>query len=419
MRSLEDAEHRLADARANSAADKSSKNGSSPQKELEPDDEQKQFDGHNGDDRQDPRNGSKTLQIEELSIRSQGDKTKSNKTSVFSQTSSVRRVLDLELNALKEEEELQTRLKKHRRDAEQNERADLQEKLASKIAQKEIKKAKVPRSCGSSFRSASPVGTPDDNLTKVSGWMDKMEEAEIVPASINVPQGYQEGSVTTPVTTVQSTHGEQCSRWSMHGEQRCTGMDRTKTAIGAGSQIATAQLEVKFATSKLPMALIAGQIWVLPSNGGTPSSVFQVPQFTNRQKQYLPSQWPNFTSNAKYVYFINSSLPKLRLSEFSGDTLDRVTRVVGTIPSHCPPSKHRWQCKDESPENYGHRQGQECDCWLGIHRWDVQCGLERSSSNFWKNSNGCDCTTEKNILLSTDETIWRIPFDQVCENSVE
>ena len=37
LRSLEDAEHRLADVRASVAADKSSKNGSSPQKEPQPD----------------------------------------------------------------------------------------------------------------------------------------------------------------------------------------------------------------------------------------------------------------------------------------------------------------------------------------------------------------------------------------------
>ena len=41
LRSLEDAEQRLADVRANVAADKSSKNGTSPQKELQWDDKQK------------------------------------------------------------------------------------------------------------------------------------------------------------------------------------------------------------------------------------------------------------------------------------------------------------------------------------------------------------------------------------------
>ena len=41
LRSLEDAEQRLADARVNSAADKSSTKGTSPRKESEPDDEQK------------------------------------------------------------------------------------------------------------------------------------------------------------------------------------------------------------------------------------------------------------------------------------------------------------------------------------------------------------------------------------------
>ena len=53
MRSLEDAEQRLADARVNSAADKYSKNGTSSQKEPQPDDEQKGHDdGHNADDSQ-------------------------------------------------------------------------------------------------------------------------------------------------------------------------------------------------------------------------------------------------------------------------------------------------------------------------------------------------------------------------------
>ena len=42
LRSLEDAEQRLADVRASVAADKSSRNGTSPQKEPEPDEEQKE-----------------------------------------------------------------------------------------------------------------------------------------------------------------------------------------------------------------------------------------------------------------------------------------------------------------------------------------------------------------------------------------
>ena len=93
LRSLEDAEQRLADARVNSAAHKSSKKGTSPQKEPQSDNEQKRHDdGHNADDRQEPRNRARSLQIEELSIHSRGDKTKSNKTSVISTTSSARRV---------------------------------------------------------------------------------------------------------------------------------------------------------------------------------------------------------------------------------------------------------------------------------------------------------------------------------------
>ena len=220
LRSLEDAEQRLADVRASVAANKSSKNGTSPQKEPQPDNEQKKHNGHNADDSQEPQNGARSLPIEEMSIYSRSERAKSNKTSVISRTSSARRVMHLELKALKEHEELQNRLEKLEREAKQLEReakekeiADLQEEVARKarIAEKEIKMAKVSSSCGSSLRSISLVETPDDNLTKVSDWMDKTEEAENVASAINVPSVYQQTSVSAPVITVQSIQGGQCS----------------------------------------------------------------------------------------------------------------------------------------------------------------------------------------------------------------
>ena len=128
--------------------------------------------------------------------------------------------MHLEQKALKEHEELQKRLEKLEREAKQllqeakgKEIADLQEEVArkAKIAEKEIEMAKVSSSCGSSFRSISPVETPDDNLTKVSDWMDKTKEAENVASAINVPSVYQQTSVSAPVITVQSMHEGQCS----------------------------------------------------------------------------------------------------------------------------------------------------------------------------------------------------------------
>ena len=309
LRCLEDAEQRLADARVNSAADKS--NGTSPQKEPEPDEEQKEDNGHNADDSQKRNKCARSLPIEELSIHSRSKRTKSNKTSVISKTSSARRVLDLELNALKEQEELQSRLEKLRRNAEQNEIADLQEKLArkAKITEKEMEMAKVTSSCGSSFRSISPVETPDDNLTKVSDWMDKTEEAENEASTTNVPSVYQQTSVSAPVITAQSMHEGQCSALvrdlnppvkptiSTEAASRGIGKHRTKTVIDAVSQSATAQPEMKFAPSKPSMTLSADPNRLPPTFGGIQSGAFQVPQLANTQKQYLPSQGPNFASS--------------------------------------------------------------------------------------------------------------------------
>ena len=343
LRSLEDAEQRLADARVNSTADKSRKNCTSPQKEPQPDDEQKEDNGQNADDAQEREKGTRSLPIEELSIHSRSKRTKSNKTTVISKTSSARRVLDLEIKALKEQEELQTRLEKLRREANevkiaslQDEMVNLQEKLVrkAKIAEKEIEMAKVPSSCGSSFRSISPVKTPDDNLTKVSDWMDKTEEAENVASTTNVPSVYQQTSVSAPVITVQSMHEGQCSALvrdlnppvkptiSTEAASRGIGKHRTKTVIDAVSQRATAQPEVKFAPSKPSMTLSADPNRLPPTFGGIQSGAFQVPQLANTQKQYLPSQGPNFASNAKEDYYIRSSLPKLKLADFSGDPLE-------------------------------------------------------------------------------------------------
>ena len=264
LRSLDDAEQRLADARVNSAADKSSKNVTSPQKEPQSNNEQKGHDdGHNADNRQVRRIRARSLQIEALSMHSRSDKTKSKMTSVISKTSSARRVLHLELKALKEQEELQYRLEKLGRETKQKEMeiADLQGEVARKarIAEKEIELAKFSSSCDTSLRSISPVTSPDDNLTKVSDWMDKTEEAENVVSTTTVPSVYQQTSVSAPVITVQSMHEGQYSAQvrdlkssvqptiSTEAAVRDIGKDGTKTVIGTGSQRATAQPEVKFA----------------------------------------------------------------------------------------------------------------------------------------------------------------------------
>ena len=89
----------------------------------------------------------------------------------------------------------------------------------------------------------------------------------------------------------------------------------------AGLQEQMAGLQEKMA-SKPSLTLMAGQSWLPPTNGRNPSSAIDVPQFANPQKQYLPSQGPHFTSNARDDCFFKSSSPKLKLSQISGDPLE-------------------------------------------------------------------------------------------------
>ena len=164
--------------------------------------------------------------------------------------------------------------------------------------------------------------------------MDKTEEAENVASPINVPSVYKQTSVSGPVITVQSMQGGQCSAQvrdlksslkpviSTKAVVRDIGKDGTKTLIGVGSRRATAQPEVKFASTKPSMTLMADQNRLPPTFGDSPSDAFQVPQLANTQKQYSPSQGSNMASNVRDDYYIRSSLPKLKLAEFSGDPLE-------------------------------------------------------------------------------------------------
>ena len=122
------------------------------------------------------RSELESLQIEELGKHPQLAEIRSNRSSVISKTSSARRVFYSKAKAQKEQEELQTRLKKLKREAIEREIADLHEQLARKarIAEKEREIAEVSSSQGTSFPSVSSV----DSFTEDSRCMDETETIE-------------------------------------------------------------------------------------------------------------------------------------------------------------------------------------------------------------------------------------------------
>ena len=128
------------------------------------------------DEVQGQRSETGQLEIEELGKHPKLVETRSNRSSVISKSSSARRVLYLKVKAQKEQEELQTRLEKLKREAIQMEIADLHEQLARKarIAEKEREIAEVSSSQGTSFPSVSSA----DSFTEDSRCMAETETVE-------------------------------------------------------------------------------------------------------------------------------------------------------------------------------------------------------------------------------------------------
>ena len=253
LRSLEDAEQRLADVRASVAADKSSRNGTSPQKEPEPDEEQKEDNGHNADDSQERNKCARSLPIDELSIHSRSKRTKSNKTNVISKTSSARRFLDLELKSLKEQEELQTRLEKLRREANevkiaslQDEMVSLQEEMArkAKIAEKEREIAEVSSSQGTSFPSASSV----DSFTEDSRCMAETETVGVgAKSNIALPVHLKSENVVKLVHEGKFSALRRDSKPPTEADEQADRKDSTNADNGTCRQRATSQPDVTVA----------------------------------------------------------------------------------------------------------------------------------------------------------------------------
>ena len=141
LRSLENAEQKLADVRVTSTADASHKIDTSHQKKLEIDNGRKEQEDQNSNEYQEPRSQSKSLPMEELSIR-----TKSNRLSVSSKLSNTKRVL-LQLEAMKKQEDIDEQLELAAQKCQAEiRRINLRKKKMDKLTEKlEIAKLEDPK----------------------------------------------------------------------------------------------------------------------------------------------------------------------------------------------------------------------------------------------------------------------------------
>ena len=206
-------------------------------------------DDQKSDEVQGQRSETGQLEIEELGKHPKLVETRSNRSSVILKSSIARRVLHLKVKAQKEQEELQTRLEKLKREAIQMEIADLHEQLARKarIAEKEREIAEVSSSQGTSFPSVSSV----DSFTEDSRCIRCMAETETVQdgAKSNIALSVHlksENAVKLVHKGKFSAHRRD-SKPPTEADEQADRKDRTNADNGTCRQGATTQPDVNVA----------------------------------------------------------------------------------------------------------------------------------------------------------------------------
>ena len=198
------------------------------------------------DEVQGQRSETGQLEIEELGKHPKLVETGSNRSSVISKSSIARRVLYLKVKAQKEQEELQTRLEKLKREAIQREIADLHEQLARKarIAEKEREIAEVSSSQGTSFPSVSSV----DSFTEDSRCMAETETVgDGAKSNIALPVHLKSENVVKLVHEGKFSALRRDSKPPTEADEQADRKDSTNADNGTCRQRATSQPDVTVA----------------------------------------------------------------------------------------------------------------------------------------------------------------------------
>ena len=198
------------------------------------------------DEVQRQRSETGQLKIEELGKHPKLVETRSNRSLVISKSSLARRVLYLKVKAQKEQEELQTRLEKLKREAIQMEIADLHEQLARKarIAEKEREIAEVSSSQGTSFPSVSSV----DSFTEDSRCMAETETVgDGAKSNIALPVHLKSENVVKLVHEGKFSALRRDSKPPTEADEQADRKDSTNADNGTCRQRATSQPDVTVA----------------------------------------------------------------------------------------------------------------------------------------------------------------------------
>ena len=165
--------------------------------------------------------------------------------------------------------------------------------------------------------------------------MKKTEPARNMDESNLAPPVHAKCSVPKPVNAEKTVNERQFSAHTRDSKRpmkptrtaksavRDDGKDLMKTDDEACIQSSTTQPEAISTTTEPLRTITVGQRQFLLANGDNPTGAIDVLQFRRMPRQQLPSQEPNTASNTRKDYYIGSNVPKKKLSDFSGDPLER------------------------------------------------------------------------------------------------
>ena len=357
--------------------------------------------------------------------------SRGNRTSVSSKSTTTKRVMLLELEAKKKQDEMDEQLAAKKRQAEIRKKHEEMDKLteeleiaklqeekarAKRIAEKEMEIARAEGSRAStSLRSISPIPIHNDPFEKVPSWLDEngcdektTKFGEEVSRIALASEPIKPQPDPLPHTT-QMSHLAHLAAKTAQPTMVKDGTSASQFAPNAASakmqMSKTFQLHVQFGNFEPPnQPMLSNQ-----TRSGT------LPPPVAPSVKYSAPMQSQFATTRNEAVSLPASLPKLKLAEFSGDPFEWSERS-GLFLLTVHAANIDASLKMNHLKTLVTRKAKEVIAGLG-NTGDMYDTLEYLGRALWKTTSGSYRTIETNIHLSASGSVQLRSIGQILENS--